>query len=282
MSKGARGPSTRAKFSGNPSLRDALLSGMLGGPALRDELGEAAQRPAGLELADDVHEVGVGVDSGQQTVVDEREADGEALAAALGAGEEKGTARGGEEPDAPLDAPVVDLEPPVIEAAAEELALVPRVGRRAPQRRLRQELGVDLIHPRVELVQQGQRAPPALFASRLGVETALLARGLYVVELLEELERDRRPLVLGQQGRMELAADVHAATQAPLIGDDDDGLFAVVVLELDFTGVPGVPIALDETRDRSEPVGDVGGLPARGVAVGDHLGAAHDAIGPDE
>src|SRR5690606_17141496 len=155
-------------------------------------------------------------------------------------------------------------------------------GRRAPQRRLRQELGVDLIHPRVELVQQGQRAPPALFASRLGVETALLARGLYVVELLEELERDRRPLVLGQQGRMELAADVHAATQAALIGDDDDGLFAVVVLELDFTGVPGVPIALDETRDRSEPVGDVGGLPARGVAVGDHLGAAHDAIGPDE
>src|SRR5690606_36113021 len=57
-----------------------------------------------------------------------------------------------------------------------------------PQRRLRQELGVDLIHPRVELVQQGQRAPPALFASRLRVETALLARGLYVVELLEELE----------------------------------------------------------------------------------------------
>src|SRR5690606_309753 len=70
LSKGARGPSTRAKFSGNPSLRDALLSGMLGGPALRDELGEAAQGPAGLELADDVHEVGVGVDSEQQTVVD--------------------------------------------------------------------------------------------------------------------------------------------------------------------------------------------------------------------
>src|SRR6187431_1348785 len=119
----------RSTASRAPSLLGAVLGGLLGGPVCRDELREAAQRPAALELVDDIDEVALGIDAESEAVVHQGERDGQPLAAAYGAGEEKATARDGEQADPALDTPVVDLKAPVVEAAAEEGALVDRVGR---------------------------------------------------------------------------------------------------------------------------------------------------------
>lgn len=116
---------------------------MLEGPSGRGQLGEATEGPARLELGDDVLEVGLGVDAAEQAAVGQGEGDGEAFPAADGAGEVETPACGGEEPDSSFDATVVDLEAAVVEAAAEEVALVDGVGGRSTQRRLGQQLRVD-------------------------------------------------------------------------------------------------------------------------------------------
>ncbi|MEY4548940.1 MAG: hypothetical protein RL685_5135 [Pseudomonadota bacterium] len=145
------------------NLFEALLSGLVGGsPVPGNELGQATHRPARVELADDIEQVLVGVDAEQGAVVDEGVGGGEPLAAACGAGEEVVVATDGEVADPSLDATVVDLEAPVLEAAPKEHTLVDRVGGSAAQRGLRQEFGVKVVNPVVERVEQRQRAPPAL------------------------------------------------------------------------------------------------------------------------
>ena len=96
-------------------LLGALLGGMLSGPAVGDELGEAFHRPAGFDLADDVDEVAVGLDAEREAIVDEGEGDGEALAAARGASEEEVPSCDGEESNSAFDAPVVYLKASVVE-----------------------------------------------------------------------------------------------------------------------------------------------------------------------
>ena len=124
-----------------------------------------------------------------------------------------------------------------------------------------------------------QRAPPALFAARVGVEAAGLAVRFDLVQLGEVLERDGGSLVLGEQRCVELGADVHAAAEPPL-GRHGDLRLSVVVLDL--ARVAGVAVALDEAIDGGEPVRDLGRFPAGRVAVGDELAAAGRAIGADE
>jgi hypothetical protein len=89
----------------------------------RRRRGEAA-----LELLDHVDEVALRVDAESEAVVHQGERDREPLAAAGGAGEEKAAARDREQPDPSLNTAVVDLEAPVLEAAAEEGTLIDRVG----------------------------------------------------------------------------------------------------------------------------------------------------------
>src|SRR5690606_41253529 len=113
-----------------------LVSGPMGRPAARDEVAEQLQGPAGFELANHVDQVLVGVESEQQAAVDESESSRQALSAASGASEEEVSSSDGKGPNSPLDAPAVDLEASVGEAASKEFALIDRVGRGAPERGL--------------------------------------------------------------------------------------------------------------------------------------------------
>ena len=133
MSKSAASPEQLSLFT---ALVGGLLSRPLGGPAVRDEVAEQLQGPTGFELADHVNQVLVGVQPQQQAAVDESESSRQALSAARRAGEEEVPASDGERPNSPLDAPAVDLEAPVGEAASEEFALIDRVGRGAAERGL--------------------------------------------------------------------------------------------------------------------------------------------------
>src|SRR4051812_20887283 len=99
----------RSTASRAPSLLGAVLGGLLGGPVLRNELRETAQRPAALELVDDIDEVALRLDAEGKAVVDQGERDRQPLAATYGAGEEKAAARDGKQADPALDTPVVDL-----------------------------------------------------------------------------------------------------------------------------------------------------------------------------
>jgi hypothetical protein len=64
------------------------------------------------------------------------------------------------------------------------------------------------VDPAVERVEDRQREAPTRFPTGIGVERAVLAVGFDPVEVGEVLERDGGPPVLGEQGRMKLAADV--------------------------------------------------------------------------
>jgi hypothetical protein len=154
MSKPAPAPEQLSLFA---TLVGGLLSGSRGGPAARNELAEPFQGPPGLELADDVDKVFVRVQPEQQTAIDQREGSRQALAATRRAGEEEVAACDGKGPDSSFDAPAVDLEAPVGEAAPEEFALIDRVGRRTPERRLGQEPRVDLVYPTIQSVEQRQQ-----------------------------------------------------------------------------------------------------------------------------
>ena len=141
--------------------------------------------------------------------------------------------------NSPFDAAVIDLEAPVAEAAAEEVALVDGVGRVAPEGRLGQEFGVKVVDPAVERIEQGQRAPTPFFSTSRGVESTRLAVFLDRVEVDEVLERNRGPPVLGEQRRMKLAANVHATAEPVFRRHSYDGLL-VFVLALDFSSIAGV------------------------------------------
>jgi hypothetical protein len=82
------------------------------GPALRDELGKSPEAPAGFELADNVDEVLVRIDTEEQAVVDERESGCQPRASADRTGEKKPPSRNGKQPEPAFDPPVVDLERP--------------------------------------------------------------------------------------------------------------------------------------------------------------------------
>src|SRR5690606_24108421 len=102
-------------------------------------------------------------------------------------------------------------------------------------------------------------------------------------QVREVLERDGGSPILGEQGRVKLAADVHTAAKAALRGDSHARLTVLVVLDL--ARVAGVPIALYELIDCGEPVGDLVGSPTLRVAVGNALGGCagtDDAVGADE
>src|SRR5688572_4708896 len=260
-------------------LLGALLSGMLEGPARGHQLGETAQRPARFELADDVEQVNVRVDAENEAAIDEGEDGRKPLTAASGAGEEEVPAGHGVRPNATLGAAVVDLEAAIFEAAAEEGPLVDGVGRGLAQRGFRQELGVNAVDPFVEGVEQGERATAALFAAGIGIEAPGLAVFLNGVEVDEVLERDGRAPVLGDEGAMEFAADVHAAGEPALVRHGDEGL---PIFVFDLAAVAGVAIDLDEAIDGGKPLDDLARLPAWGVAVGDGFLSADRAIGADE
>jgi hypothetical protein len=213
MSKPAAPPEQLSLFA---ALVGGLVRRPLRGPAARDEIAEQLLGPAGFELADHVDQVLVGVEAEQQAAVDEGEGRGEALTTASRPGEEEVATRHSKGTDSPLDAPAVDLEAPVGEAAPEECALVDRVGRGAPERGLGQQPRVELVDPSVEGVEQRQRAPPPLLTSRPGIEPALLAVVFDRVQVCEDLERDRGPPIFGQQRRVKLAPDVHAAAKSAL------------------------------------------------------------------
>src|SRR5690606_12808466 len=252
-----------------PGLLGSVLSGLLARPAPREELGEPTERPASLELRDHVDQVAIGIGAEDRAVIDERVGDREAFAAADRAGEEVVSTADGEVADSAFDATVVDLEPAVVEATTEKLPLVFRVGRCAPQRGLRQKLGVDFLDPAIQGIQNRQRAPPPLFASSLRGQAAFLAFGFDQIEIREVLERNRSSSVLGEQCCMKLAADVHATTQPSLGGHGDDRLAIVIVLHL--ARVAGVSVTLDEPVDGGEPVHDLVSLPALSVTVRDAL-----------
>ncbi len=101
MSESTGQPAATAK---PPSLLGALLGGMLGGPAVRNELGEALHGPTRFDLADDVDEVAVRLDAEREAIVDEGEGDGQTLATARGAREQEVPSCDGEESDSALDA----------------------------------------------------------------------------------------------------------------------------------------------------------------------------------
>src|SRR5690606_34672839 len=197
---------------------------MLDRPTGGHQLGEAAQRPARLELADGVEQVDVGVDAEDEAAIDQGEDGRQPLASAGGAGEEEIAAGYGKGPNAPLGAAVVDLEAPVLEAATEERPLVDGVGGGLTEAGFRQELGMNAVDPLVESVEQGQGASTALLAAGIGIEASGLAGFLDGVELDEVLQRDSSSPVLGDEGAMEFASDVHAAAQAALVWDGDEGL----------------------------------------------------------
>jgi hypothetical protein len=90
--------------------------------------------------------------------------------------------------------------PRSLEAAPEEGPLIDGVGRGAAQWGLGQELGVELIDPGVERIENRQRAPPPLVTAGLGIEALLFAFGLNLVQLGKEPDGNRGALVLGQQG----------------------------------------------------------------------------------
>jgi hypothetical protein len=121
-------PQRRTAPNSATSLLGALLGELVGQPVVGDEGRELAHGPAGLDLADDVDEVAIWVDAEQEAAVDEREDDGQALATPLRAGEEEHSARHGEQPDAALDATVINLEGTIFEASSEEGTLVDGVG----------------------------------------------------------------------------------------------------------------------------------------------------------
>src|SRR5690606_7693417 len=109
-----------AVATANGGLLGMLLRGMPDRPTGGQQLGEAAQRPARLELADGGEQVDVGVDAEDEAAIDQGEDGRQPLASAGGAGEEEIAAGYGKGPNAPLGAAVVDLEAPVLEAATEE------------------------------------------------------------------------------------------------------------------------------------------------------------------
>src|ERR1017187_1818708 len=65
---------------------------------------------------------------------------------------------------------------------------------------------------------------------RVGVESPLFAIGLDGIEVGEVGERDGGAAVFGEQGRMELAANVHSAAEPPF-GRNGDERLPVVVLD---------------------------------------------------
>ena len=94
------------------------------------------------------------------------------------------------------------------------------------------------------------------------------------------LERDRGPPVLGQQCVVKLAADMHTAAEAAFRRDGDPGL--TVLFVLDLSRVAGVAIDLDESVNGREPLGDLGGFPGGGVAVGNTVLLTEHPIAADE
>ena len=111
-------------LSGLSALREQAA---LVRPAIGDELDDAAQRPAGFDLGDDVDEVVARADAQRATGLHERVCGGESLGGLLRAREVEVTPPDGRLADRALDQTVVDLEAPVTEAAALVGALRERV-----------------------------------------------------------------------------------------------------------------------------------------------------------
>jgi len=177
-----------SELGSRPSALFAVLSAMIEGPPRGREFAEPRQGPACLDLDEDVLDIVLRIDAQQQAVVDEGVRDRETFAAAHGTGEEKVSAADGERPDSALDAAVVNLETAVFEAASQVDVLTQRVGRRRPQRRLRQELGIDLRDPAIQRVEDRQRALAAHLGPGCGVEAAVLALGFDSIELPDVLD----------------------------------------------------------------------------------------------
>src|SRR5215831_13016840 len=257
----------------------AVLAGVLERPASRGELGESCERPASLELHEDILDVQLRIKPEQEAVIDECVCHSQSLAAAHGAGEKKVAATYGKRSNAALDAPVVDLESPVLEAATQEVVLTERVGRCSSQRRLWQEFRVELCDPPEERVEDGQGALATHDRPSRGVETSLLAVGFNPVEVGDVFDRDGRALVLREQRSVELATHVHQAAEPLFVRYGHEGRSPLV---LDLGGIARVTVALDIALDRGKPRTNLLRLPAGCKGVANTFRAADRAVGADE
>src|SRR5512133_137824 len=242
------GASAAHSGEGQRGLLGGLLSGLLERPAVGSELGQPAQGPPAFELLDHVDQIDVGVNAEQQAGVHEREGGSETLAAPNRAGEQEAPPRHSEEPNTSFGPAVVDLEAPILEAASEEEALVDRIGCRTAKWRFRKQLGMQLVDPGVQSVQQWERASEPFLGPSASVEATLLAVGFDVVEISEILQRDRGPPIFGQERCVEFAANVHATAETAFGRNCDQGLTGFVVFDL--AGVASIAVALDETVNR--------------------------------
>src|SRR5690606_23057702 len=192
-----------ALLEGLVSERDAALRG----PACRGELGDAPKAKAGLELLEDVDEIVAYGDPGALGRLHERVRVREARCAFVRAREEKVLPAERDATDLALDPPVVDLESAIAEAATEVRALAGRVSQRLAERRGRRDRRPERVDPRVELVEERQRA---LGAEREPIgRRESFGRGLDRVEVGEELERTLGTHVTRQHRRVESSTDVH-------------------------------------------------------------------------
>jgi hypothetical protein len=137
------------------SLLTQLLGGLISqregsvqhGPAIWDELSDAAHGPSGLELGDKVEQVDAEVNPGVSAGLHERVGSGEALCGGGGTREQVVIAADAWFADGALGVAVVDLESPVGEATSNEGALLSGVAKRAGERGLRGALGLGLVDP---------------------------------------------------------------------------------------------------------------------------------------
>ena len=125
----------------------AFLSGFFSSPATGGQFAETGHRPLGLTLRDDVEQVVVGIDVQDCAVLNQRVHSGQALATKLRSGEKEIVPANSEVANSPLNAAVVNLEPPVFKATSKEGALRKCVRRRTVQNAFGQQLPMVLKFP---------------------------------------------------------------------------------------------------------------------------------------
>lgn len=145
--------------------------------------------------------------------------------------------------------PVVDLEAAIRKTTPQERTLVLGVPERLPKRRARQTFGVQLIHPRVELVQKRPREFLAQGETFVRAAPLFFGCTFDVVESGEKLDGTRCTLVTELERFVKAATDVHRASES---SSRVDKCSPGAIGERDLAAVSFVVVALNEAFDRGQ------------------------------
>lgn len=168
---------------------------VLDGPAVGDEFSEPGHGPAGLEFVEHVDEVVAGAEAQQAAGLHERVGAGEPFGGLRGAREKVGLSAHARLAQDALGMAVVDLEATVGEAPAHVGALVLGIAESLAEGRFGQTLGNEVVDPRVENVEQGQRPVGPQLQALLRGEPLGLGDALDVIDGTDELDAARCALV---------------------------------------------------------------------------------------